>query len=51
VSDKCRISEVVLLEECFDIFGNGGVVVDFVVGRVTVVAGVDVVDRTAEGAG
>jgi hypothetical protein len=32
VSDKGCIFEVVLLEEGFDVFGDGGVVVDFIVG-------------------
>jgi hypothetical protein len=40
----------VLLEESLDIFGEGGVVVDFIVRGLAVVSGVDGVDGTLEGA-
>jgi hypothetical protein len=51
VSDERCVFEAVFLEEGFDIVGEGGVSVEFVVGRVAVVPGVDGVDWAVEGAG
>lgn len=48
MTDKGGVLEVVLLEERFDIFGEGGVVVRLVMGRVAVVPRVNGVDGAGE---
>ena len=47
---KCRILQLVLLEEGFYVFGEGGVVVDLIVGGFAVVSRVDGVYGTLEDA-
>ena len=48
MADKSRVFEIVLLEEGFDIFGKGDIVVCLIVRRVAVVSCVNCVDWPRE---
>jgi hypothetical protein len=50
VPDQRRIFQIVFLEECEDIIGEGGVIVRLVLGGIAVVSEVEGIDGTREGA-